>query len=51
MDELFIILRKDSEQAIADVLSIGFVPIEEGDNTITYRNKKKIMALKKWRIS
>lgn len=47
MDELFIILRKDSEQSIADVLSVGFVPIEEGDNTITYRYKKNIMTLKK----
>ncbi len=47
MDELFIILKKDNDISKDVVLSIGFVPVETGDNTVTYRYKKPVMELKK----
>ena len=47
MDELFIILKKENDISKEAVLSIGFVPVEHGDSTVTYRYKKPVMELKK----
>ncbi len=47
MDELFIILKKENDISKEAVLSIGFVPVEYGDSTVTYRYKKPVMELKK----
>lgn len=47
MDELFIILKKGNDISRDTVFSLGFVPVEEGDNTITYRYKKPCKSLKK----
>ena len=47
MDELFIILKKENDISKEAVLSIGFVPVEYGNSTVTYRYKKPVMELKK----
>ena len=47
MNELFIILRKDNIKSIEAVLSVGFVQVEGGDTTNTYRYKKPVHELKK----
>ena len=47
MNELFIILRRDNEVSRQTVVSIGFMPIESNDSTITYRYRKPSKSLKK----
>ena len=47
MNEIFIILKKDNDKSIETVLSIGFVQVEGGDTTNTYRYKKPTHELKK----
>ena len=47
MNELFIILRRDNKISRETVMSVGFVPIESNDSTVTYRYKKLNKTLKK----
>lgn len=47
MNELFIILRRDNEVSRQTVVSIGFMPIESNDSTVTYRYRKPNKSLKK----
>ena len=47
MSELFIILKKDNDRSREAVLSVGFMPVEDSDSTITYRYKKPSVSLKK----
>ena len=47
MNELFIILRRDNKVSRETIMSVGFIPIESNDSTITYRYKKINKVLKK----
>lgn len=47
MDELFIILKKDNDISKEVVLDLGFVEIEHGDNTVTYRYRRPVKKLEK----
>lgn len=47
MDELFIILKKDNDKSKEAVLSVGFVPVEDGEATTTYKYKKNDVSLRK----
>jgi hypothetical protein len=47
MDELFIILKKDNDISKEVVLDLGFVEIESGDNTVTYRYRRPVKKLEK----
>ena len=47
MDELFIILKKDNDISKEAVLSVGFVPVEDGEATTTYKYKKNDVSLRK----
>ena len=47
MSELFIILRRDNEESRLTVTSVGFLPIESNDSTVTYRYRKPSKSLKK----
>ena len=40
-------LKKENDISKEAVLSIGFVPVEDGESTVTYRYRKPVMGLKK----
>ena len=47
MSELFIILRRDNDISREVVVSVGFLPIETNNSTVTYRYRKLNKTLKK----
>jgi hypothetical protein len=47
MNELFIILRRDNDISRETVISVGFLPIETNDSTVTYRYRKPNKTLRK----
>jgi hypothetical protein len=47
MNELFIILRRDNDISRETVVSVGFLPIETNDSTVTYRYRKPNKTLRK----